>query len=83
MSPLLMIESWGNAKGLILPQKIRALRHGYVLLSRAREHYSRHSPLAGGHPVLNLAEDVVRIETGYGGRADALPLDNNPGARRS
>jgi biotin carboxylase len=58
-----MIESWVNANGIILPQTLRALGHTYVLLSRAPDHYSRHSPVAGGHPVLNLAEDVVNVET--------------------
>jgi hypothetical protein len=60
---LLMIESWVNSNGIIMPEKIRALGHRYVLLSRAPEHYSRHSPIAGGHPVLNLAEAVVTVET--------------------
>ena len=58
-----MIESWVNSNGIIMPEKIRALGHSYVLLSRAPEHYSRHSPVAGGHPVLNLAEEVVTVET--------------------
>ena len=58
-----MIESWVNSNGIILPEKIRALGHSYVLLSRAPEYYSRQSPVAGGHPVLNLAEDVVTVET--------------------
>jgi biotin carboxylase len=63
MSRLLMIESWVNANGVILPQKIRALGHSYVLLTRDAEHYAKQSPIAGGHPVLNLAEAVVEVDT--------------------
>lgn len=63
MSRLLMIESWVNANGVILPEKIRALGHSYVLLTRNAEHYARHSPLAAGHPVLRLADAVIEVDT--------------------
>lgn len=63
MSRLLMIESWVNATGLILPRKIRELGHRYVLLTRDADMYSRSSPEADGHPALLCAESVVEVET--------------------
>lgn len=63
MSRLLMIESWVNANGVVLPLKIRQLGHDYVLMTRDAGRYARFSPIAEGHPVLTCAESVIHVET--------------------
>lgn len=61
MANLLMIESWLQSSGLMLPPLLRDGGHRYVLVTRDPELYR----LPGGepHPVLALAADVVVAET--------------------
>lgn len=61
MADLLMIESWLQSTGLMLPPLLRDGGHRYVLVTRDPDLYR----LPGGepHPVLALADDVVVVET--------------------
>ncbi|MEU4364161.1 ATP-grasp domain-containing protein [Promicromonospora sp. NPDC023987] len=61
MADLLMIESWLQSTGLMLPPLLRDGGHRYVLVARDPDLYR----LPGGepHPVLSLASEVVVAET--------------------
>ncbi|MFI6426317.1 ATP-grasp domain-containing protein [Promicromonospora sp. NPDC050880] len=61
MANLLMIESWLQSTGLMLPPLLRESGHEYVLVTRDPDLYR----LPGGapHPVLALAAEVVVAET--------------------
>lgn len=61
MADLLMIESWLQSTGLMLPPLLRDGGHRYVLVTRDPDVYR----LPGGepHPVLALAAEVVVAET--------------------
>jgi argininosuccinate lyase len=61
VADLLMIESWLQSSGLMLPPLLRDGGHRYVLVTRDPDLYR----LPGGepHPVLALAAEVVVAET--------------------
>lgn len=63
MGRLLMIESWVNATGVVVPQRIREMGHRYTLLTRDSGLYTRYAPSAEGHPVLLNADEVITVET--------------------
>ena len=56
MATLLMIESWLQSTGQVLPSLIRQRGHEYVLVTRDPELYD-------AHPVLDGAADVLVVET--------------------
>ncbi|GGM34263.1 ATP-grasp domain-containing protein [Promicromonospora citrea] len=61
MANLLMIESWLQSTGLMLPPLLRDGGHAYVLLTRDPGLYRL--PDGTDHPVLALAAEVVVVET--------------------
>lgn len=61
MATLLMIESWLQSTGLMLPPLLRGADHEYVLVTRDPDLYRL--PDGAPHPVLALASDVVVAET--------------------
>ncbi|GAA4689167.1 Biotin carboxylase [Promicromonospora umidemergens] len=61
MANLLMIESWLQSTGLMLPPLLRDGGHHYVLVTRDPDLYRL--PDGEPHPVLALASDVVVAET--------------------
>lgn len=71
MANLLMIESWVGAGGLVLPEKIKKMGHGYTFVTRNPDHYRNWAREAGllsakvrtEHPAIALADKVVMMET--------------------
>lgn len=61
MANLLMIESWLQSTGLMLPPLLRDGGHHYVLVTRDPDLYRL--PDGEPHPVLALADEVVVAET--------------------
>ncbi|MFD7307525.1 ATP-grasp domain-containing protein [Promicromonospora sp. NPDC059942] len=61
MANLLMIESWLQSTGLMLPPLLRDAGHEYVLITRDPDLYRL--PDGTPHPVLALAAEVVVAET--------------------
>ncbi|WP_275004090.1 ATP-grasp domain-containing protein [Promicromonospora iranensis] len=61
MADLLMIESWLQSTGLMLPPLLRDGGHRYVLVTRDPDLYRL--PDGAPHPVLALADEVVVAET--------------------
>ncbi|MFI2363772.1 ATP-grasp domain-containing protein [Promicromonospora sp. NPDC019610] len=61
MANLLMIESWLQSTGLMLPPLLRDAGHEYVLVTRDPDLYRL--PDGAPHPVLALAAEVVVAET--------------------
>ncbi|WP_285106730.1 ATP-grasp domain-containing protein [Promicromonospora sp. MEB111] len=61
MANLLMIESWLQSTGLMLPPLLRDAGHVYVLITRDPGLYRL--PDGAPHPVLALAAEVVVAET--------------------
>ncbi|MFI2486350.1 ATP-grasp domain-containing protein [Promicromonospora kroppenstedtii] len=61
MANLLMIESWLQSTGLMLPPLLRDAGHRYVLITRDPGLYDL--PDGTPHPVLALAAEVVVAET--------------------
>ncbi|WP_036968972.1 hypothetical protein, partial [Promicromonospora kroppenstedtii] len=61
MANLLMIESWLQSTGLMLPPLLRDAGHRYVLITRDPGLYEL--PDGTPHPVLALAAEVVVAET--------------------
>lgn len=61
MVNLLMIESWLQSTGLMLPPLLREGGHHYVLVTRDPDLYRL--PDGKPHPVLALADEVVVAET--------------------
>ena len=61
MADLLMIESWLQSTGLMLPPLLRDGGHRYVLVTRDPDLYRL--PDGEPHPVLALADEVVVAET--------------------
>lgn len=61
MANLLMIESWLQSTGLMLPPLLHDAGHRYVLVTRDPGLYRL--PDGGHHPVLALAAEVVVAET--------------------
>lgn len=61
MANLLMIESWLQSTGLMLPPLLRDGGHHYVLVTRDPDLYRL--PDGKPHPVLALADEVVVAET--------------------
>lgn len=68
MAHLLMIESWVEGTGRILPPAVTRLGHRYTFVTRNRQHYldTRTREL---HPVIEHAEHVLTAETN---QVDAL-----------
>lgn len=58
-----MIESWCFASGILLPRKIRELGHRFILATDDPDFYNRYSPDGGLHPVVALADRVLRCDT--------------------
>lgn len=63
MADLLMIESWLQSTGLMLPPLLRDGGHRYVLVTRDPDLYRL--PDGEPHPVLALADEVVVAETNH------------------
>jgi argininosuccinate lyase len=61
MATLLMIESWLQSTGQVLPPLLDRLGHEYVLVTRDPGTYGAGS--AAPHPALSGAADVVVVET--------------------
>ncbi|WP_369372283.1 ATP-grasp domain-containing protein [Promicromonospora sp. Populi] len=63
MADLLMIESWLQSTGLMLPPLLRDAGHRYVLVTRDPDLYRL--PDGAPHPVLALADEVIIAETNH------------------
>lgn len=62
MAHLLMIESWVEGSGRMLPPLINALGHRYTLVTRDRAHYQNpHAPEP--HPLIEHADNVLCFDT--------------------
>jgi argininosuccinate lyase len=64
VADLLMIESWLQSTGLMLPPLLRDGGHRYVLVTRDPDLYRL--PDGAPHPVLALASEVIVAETNDG-----------------
>lgn len=65
MATLLMVESWLQSTGIVLPSLIRERGHDYILVTRDPSLYS-------GHPVRSGAADVLVADTNDSGALTAV-----------
>lgn len=61
MSHLLLIESWVEGTGRLLPSAILAAGHRYTFVTRRVEQYGSEGTVP--HPVVENASEVLRLET--------------------
>ncbi|MET1255643.1 ATP-grasp domain-containing protein [Aliikangiella maris] len=62
MSHLLIIESWVEGTGRLLPLTIIGLGHEYTFVTRNPEHYQQ-SEAGEKHPIVQNARQVIQCET--------------------
>ncbi|MGH3753639.1 MAG: ATP-grasp domain-containing protein [Pseudonocardiaceae bacterium] len=63
MAHLLMIESWVDGTGRMLPEALARAGHRYTFVTRNRKHYLDGATTALTHPVLTHADNVLTLET--------------------